>query len=63
MQTKEIKNGSVWVPLDGITKGFVTVTRKEGPTVHYKHTDDNERISHFLHCTTEDAFLRHFRGI
>ncbi len=60
---KEIKNGSIWIKMDGITKGFVTITRKEGSTLHYKHTDDRGHIHHDPYEIPEDDFLNHFREI
>jgi hypothetical protein len=62
-KSKEVKNGSVWLPTDGATKGFVTVTRKEGNVLHYKHTDDRGRIHPSPYVAPEDAFLRRFKEI
>jgi hypothetical protein len=60
---KEIKNGSIWLPLDGVTKGFVTVTRKEGSTLYYKHTDDMGYIHPATYVVPEEKFLERFKAI
>jgi hypothetical protein len=60
---QEVKNGSVWVHLDGVTKGFVTVTRRQGNALHYKHTDDNGHIYPNAYVTPEESFLGLFKEI
>jgi hypothetical protein len=59
----QVKNGSVWVHLDGVTKGFVTVTRRQGSALYYKHTDDNGYIGPNVYVTPEEAFLELFREV